>query len=364
MNVNSIRDLSDEQLLIDVEAAAADERDATVRMIGLLSEVDARRLYLQLGYSSLFVYCTKCLHLSEHAAYGRIEAARAARKFPLVLDRLADGSITLTTICLLSNHLTVDNHQHLLDAALHKSRREVEEEVAAIRPMPAIASAIRKLPQPKAATAVNVVDELIVAGSPAVAASSTTRRGDFKELPERLPAPPIVRPLAPERYKVQFTISPDTHRKLRSLQDLMRHRIPDGDIAKIFDRAITLLLREVERRSLAIVEHPRSTSSVSTSASRHIPAAVKREVWARDDGRCAFVGRKGRCDERGFLEFHHVTPFAEGGATTTENLQLRCAAHNAHEAREHFGFAIAQDSANSVRTESAGGTTFVPDAGK
>jgi hypothetical protein len=68
-----------------------------------------------------------------------------------------------------------------------------------------------------------------------------------------------------------------------------------------------------------------------------IPAATKRAVWARDRGQCAFIGVRGRCEERGFLEFHHVEPFAEGGETSAENLELRCRAHNAHEARLHFG---------------------------
>jgi len=71
--------------------------------------------------------------------------------------------------------------------------------------------------------------------------------------------------------------------------------------------------------------------------SRHIPAAVKREVWKRDSGRCAFVGTLGRCTEEAFLEFHHVIPFAEGGAATTTNIELRCRAHNAYEAQQHFG---------------------------
>jgi hypothetical protein len=146
MNIKLIGSLSDEQLLRDVETAAKHERAATAQLIALLAEVDARRLYLQQGYSSLFMYCTRCLRLSEHAAYGRIEATRAAKKFPLVLDRLADGAITLTTICLLSNHLTAENHHQLLEAAKHKSRREVEEQVAALQPMAAIPSAIRRLP--------------------------------------------------------------------------------------------------------------------------------------------------------------------------------------------------------------------------
>ena len=68
-----------------------------------------------------------------------------------------------------------------------------------------------------------------------------------------------------------------------------------------------------------------------------MPADVKRDVWERDAGQCAFVGVAGRCTERGFLEFHHVVPFADGGPTTVANVQLRCRAHNAYEAEEWFG---------------------------
>jgi HNH endonuclease len=142
---------------------------------------------------------------------------------------------------------------------------------------------------------------------------------------------------------VQFTVERETHRKLRAVQDLMRHVVPDGDIAEIFDRAITMLLREVERRKFADAQRPRSAKNMAKSSCRHMPAAVKRAVWARDQGQCAFVGGRGRCGERGLLEFHHVIPFADGGATTTENLQLRCRAHNAHEAHEHFELSASCD---------------------
>jgi len=112
----------------------------------------------------------------------------------------------------------------------------------------------------------------------------------------------------------------------------MRHAVPNGDIAEIFDRAVSLLLRDVEHRRLAQVSRPRIVNGLRSSG-RHVPAAVKRAVWARDEGRCAFVGDKGRCDEQSFLEFHHVIPFADGGPTTIENMQLRCRAHNDYEAR-------------------------------
>jgi 5-methylcytosine-specific restriction endonuclease McrA len=60
-------------------------------------------------------------------------------------------------------------------------------------------------------------------------------------------------------------------------------------------------------------------------------------VWRRDEGRCAFIGERGRCQETGGLEFHHVVPYAQGGAATTENIQLRCRSHNVHEAVLCFG---------------------------
>ena len=103
-------DLSNHDLLAEVQRFAAREREATAHLIAALMEIEVRRLYLGEGCSSLFTYCTQVLNLSEHAAYGRIEAARAARRFPVILERLLDGSLTLTSVCLLAPHLTAANH--------------------------------------------------------------------------------------------------------------------------------------------------------------------------------------------------------------------------------------------------------------
>jgi hypothetical protein len=147
--------------------------------------------------------------------------------------------------------------------------------------------------------------------------------------------PPEVKPLAPERFKVQFTVGRDTYDKLRQVQDLLRHSIPTGDPAAIFDRALTLLLAELSKTRFSAAGRPRPGRQTK-SGSRHISAAVKREVWARDGGRCVFRGERGRCTETGFLEFHHVVPYARGGATSRDNLELRCRSHNAYEAAQDF----------------------------
>ena len=272
------------------------------------------------------------LHLSEHAAYGRIEAARAARRYPVLLERLEAGDITLTAIGLLAPHLTLDNHQRLIGRSRHKSKREIEHLVATLRPQSAVPSVVRKLPDP--------VPPRVDSTAPIATAVSTPLAPlALQEEPtsvQREVKPPVVRSLDDQRYKVQFTIARDAFEKLRRVQDLMRHTCPSGDVGIIFERALAILLEHLERTKLAQVSRPRPPRG-AMAGSRHIPAAVRRAVWERDEGQCAFVGTRGRCIERGFLEFHHVVPFADGGAATLENIQLRCRSHNQHESEQWFG---------------------------
>jgi hypothetical protein len=351
-------DLSNDDLLIELRRSVATERSATTRLIELLAEVDARRLYLGEGCSSLFTYCTDVLHLSEHAAYGRIEAARLVRRLPDVLGALRSGDATLTTICLIGPHLTLSTCNELLAAVRHKSKREVERLVASLAPKPDVPASVRKVPL-RAATpqctplrdathkaAPPSTDDAMGAPQATLLLAAERNEGPAQEVlsairPTRA-QPAVVAPLAPERYRIQFTASREVHHKLRRAQDLLRHAIPDGDVATIIDRALTLLVEELERRKLAAAARPRAAQSL-TSGSRYIPAAVKRLVWARDAGQCTFIGTQGRCTERGFLEFHHLVPFAAGGETSAGNLALRCRAHNQWEAEQFFGPLFARE---------------------
>jgi hypothetical protein len=76
----------------------------------------------------------------------------------------------------------------------------------------------------------------------------------------------------------------------------------------------------------------------AVDASRYVPQELRRQVYTRDEGQCRFIGRGGaRCPARDHLEFHHVVPFARGGAMTSDNIELRCRAHNALQAERDFG---------------------------
>jgi len=337
--------LSDQDLLARLQLLAGNEREATVELVAHLAVLDTRPvLYAADGYGSLFSYCTQALRLSEDAACNRIEAARACRRFPHILDLLASGALSLASVRLLGRHLTAENHQAMLARAANRSRREIEALVAELAPRPDVPSAVRKLPSPAAPAPAPAGQLQDVSSVPAAPAAATR------------PSNPPVRPMpcsvvqmtAPERYRVQFTIGAETQEKLRRLQALLRREIADGDPGVIFDRAISLLLDKVERARLGKAARPRPPRVIRPGTDNDAPEgalpprdpsnAVKRAVWARDGGQCAYASPEvRRCGERTFLEFHHRRPYVMRGEATVENIALRCRLHNQYEAELVFG---------------------------
>ena len=120
----------------------------------------------------------------------------------------------------------------------------------------------------------------------------------------------------------------------------MRSSVPDGDLATIIEEAVTEKLERLESKRFGKTKSPRkSLEKTDTSpSSRHIPAAVKRAVYERDKGQCAFIGKNGRrCTERHRLEFHHRKPFGRGGDHSVGNIELLCRAHNGYFAECDYG---------------------------
>ena len=150
----------------------------------------------------------------------------------------------------------------------------------------------------------------------------------------------MVEPLAPARYKVQFTASAELRDKLERLRALMRPSVPDGDLAAIVEQAVTEKLQRLEARRFARTQAPRKTLSQSqiSPTTRQIPAAVKRAVYERDGGRCRYEDEQGRrCTARQGLEFHHRRPFGHGGDHSVDNVALACRSHNGYLAEVDYG---------------------------
>src|SRR5712691_8338222 len=181
--------LSDRDLLARLGVLAGREREAIAELVAHLAALDARpSAYAAQGYGSLHAYCTQALRLSEDAATNRIEAARTCRRFPVILERLASGEMTLTSVRLLGRHLTAENHHAVLEKAKRRTIKEIDLLVATIAPQPDARSLVRRLPAVTAASA-PIAAGVAADPMPPTMVSSAPR--------------PMVRPTAPERYRVQ-----------------------------------------------------------------------------------------------------------------------------------------------------------------
>jgi hypothetical protein len=407
--------LADDELLRRLLDLLQHSRETEADVVAHLGEVEARRLYAREASPSMFAYCTDVLHFSEAESYLRIAAARACRLYPELLAMLADGRIHLTGVAKLAPHLTSDNHLELLRLATHCSKRRIEELIAAIAPRPDAPSLVRRLPDRAAGGPLRPdgvatgggagvvgpapVQRPAAVGAAAAADGHPNAAGDGTSSLVAVPATvrvitgdrqcvalPVagraalslrngsIEPLAPARYKVQFTASEELRDQIERLRVLLRPGIPDGELGAVIGRAVMELLGRLEARRYGkrrpgpvasplrpdAVPEPRRASSGAAASSgrettargnelplpqapvaacaRHVPAALRRAVHERDGGRCAFVDRSGRrCSERARLEYHHRHPFGMGGGHSLPNLALVCRAHNAYVAEHDYG---------------------------
>ena len=334
---NALAGLPNVQLLERVRQLVARGNTVEADLIIHLGEVDARRLYLEEGCSSMFSYCQRVLHFAEGVAYKRIQAARAARRHPEIIDAVRSGDLHLTAVGLLAAKLSASNCADLIRSVRHRSADEVKRLLADLEPKATPAPSVRRIHTPSI--------PLAMEGRPQVGLPHECRAARAPVIPatprEARPEKGRTEPLGAERYRVQFTADRETHEQLEELRALMRHQFPDGDLGKILGRAISVLIAQVRKQKFAETSRPRppqTSASRNEPCSRHIPAAVRRAVWQRDAGRCTYVSASGRrCDAREFVEFDHVDTWTETGAHPVERITLRCRAHNQLRARLDFG---------------------------
>jgi hypothetical protein len=356
--MSSLQCLSHDRLLAQLHELIQRDHTLEAELIAHLGEVDARRLYLQNVCPSMFHFCAHRLHFAEGVAYKRIAVARAARKFPDLLAALARGELHLTAASLIAPHLDREGAARWVAAACHKTAQEIKEWIADRKPKDAVTSSVRRAParcSPGDGEILNFSasrrPEAIVAARKSEAVAFPG--GEGAQSPEA-PAAPLsslergkCEPLGAKRYCIRFEADEDFHQQLQELRALLRHQIPDGDVAKIFARATGVLLEQVRKQKIGACSSPRSCQGSSSfkvpntppkTPSRAIPAAIRRAVWARDAGRCTYMSRGGRrCESRDFLEFHHQVPWARNRQHAIPNIHLRGRPHTQRAAEQDFG---------------------------
>jgi 5-methylcytosine-specific restriction endonuclease McrA len=372
---------TDGELLREFRALVLNDRRNTAELLAYIGEIQARGLFRDKGYASMFKYCVNELYMSEGMAWKRTQVARLARSLPVILDMIADGRLHLTAVVRLLPHRLARDFDQLLEAAAHKTKSELEQMLVARFPQPDARTVVAPLvtsvqcqelvPEPVVGTHVPADVDHAIRETARAETSSSTPAGEcsiasgLSEPTSGTPAPlsiepPVhrarVQPLAPQRFAIQVTVGQATHDKLRRAQDLLGHQVAPGDLDQVLDRALDCLIRQLEHRKFAATERPRRARSRSTEGKRHVPAHVKRAVYQRDGGQCTFVGDSGRrCDERRDLEYDHVEPFARGGEATVAGLRLLCRTHNQFEAERTYGAGFMDERREQARSTAEAG---------
>jgi hypothetical protein len=328
MCAHSLSHLTDAAVSHGLPEVARRDCATTADLLAYVGEFQERKLYLPAGYATMHDYLVDELHMSEDVAYQRTQAADAARRFPVLFAALADGRLHLAAIRLLAPHLTPENHEELLEAATHKRKSEIERLIA------------QRLRSTETTGATPAPPNVPSAPGQTAGIAKSGEETLLQFAPGQIDAPdsrPLVVPPATERFPLP-TVGKEVHDKLRYAQGLLSHAIPPGDVEKVLERALDLLIAQQEKGRFGVGTKPRPSSRRPAADARYIPADVRRAVWERDQGRCTFVGTTGhRCGSQKFVQFDHVIPVARGGTATVDGVRLLCGAHNRLEAQRVFG---------------------------
>jgi hypothetical protein len=335
-----------------------DERNVQVDFLLHLGEFDARRAWAEAGYGSLWVFCQEVLRLREGAAWRRIEAMKLLRRFPALEPALRQGKLCLTTAILLGPVLSEENLPELVERAAFLSKADTERLVVSIRPRVAPRDGVRRVPAfaPGEASDLTQATRAPLAEAQGSGAAAPGAAGAVFPTAGGSPAPELrleapspapakrqraeVRPVAADTFSLRVTLDAETKAELDQLVELLSHKT-GGDLAAVLGEAIRCALAKHGRRKGAVAPERRQTAAAPKPGPvdpRAVPMELKREVWRRDGGRCAWTSADGRrCGSTWRLELGHVRPVALGGRSTVDNVRLECGVHNQYEAVRVFG---------------------------
>jgi hypothetical protein len=323
MNTNTSSSPSVARQLVErLSSRLENEKRELVLFLIELAEFDANKMALELGYPSTLACLVTELRLSESSACRRIAAARMLARFPQIGGYLLSSRLTLMSLVALKDLLDDANVEELLARAAGLSEPEVRELVLRLRLADAAAApriAELVLATPAAATvAADAVATTTVVVSPQTAA---TRE---------------------ELQPVTLWVGREFADELEAVRTLLGHAVPSGRREDVLLHVLRAQRKVLERRRYGSPKPAKKTAASpppeSSAHADYIPAAVRREVYEREGGTCAYVGEGyRRCGSTVRLEYQHIVPVARRGPSTLENVTLYCRGHNLLQAEHDFG---------------------------
>jgi 5-methylcytosine-specific restriction endonuclease McrA len=312
--------LSDSELLFNTRSLVDRSNQVLAALLAHLAEVEARGLHRTRACASLYTYCIYELRFSEDAAARRASAAKLVKRFPLLLDAIANGELHLTGLLMLGPHLTPENVLDVLARAKFRTKKELTKLVRQLHPLPLVPDSVEPLgvaplPAPKqtweqyVTSLAPVVRELPLGERPRDWANDTSevepslalqagqsidaaRAGQSSNALEAstiavgstsvppaparvaqppsalppLPAPCPLPPLSPpQQYRMQFSTTEEHVQLVERAKSLLGHCAPGKSLGELHLQAMKLLVQALEKQKFAVTIRPRRQSSTPTS---------------------------------------------------------------------------------------------------
>ena len=308
-----VKSFADCKLLELIPVRVKTEREATAAVLELLAEIDSRKLYINEGYSSMYSYLTVGLSYSEGAAQRRIECARALKKSPEAKELLNKGSISLTTLSMVSREITKKNNTEIISDISGKNKREVEKILFKDKP------AGNKTKE--SIKTIKVRTEEAPAFSPLFDSTNQGFENHYRQ--------------AEARLKLSFSVPEDAQGLIDEAKQVLSGKYPRGaSLEELFVAGLESIISGHKKKIKSLGS---KKSRGSKKRTRHIPAKVRKEVLERDNYQCAYVSAGKVCCSKWDIELDHLVPFAEGGSHEPENLRVLCRAHHQYVTEQRFG---------------------------
>lgn len=295
-----------------------EERRITNLIIQNLQKVQDTKLFLHMGYSSMFEYCTRALGYSESCAYRRISAVKICREISEVKDKLDSGSLNLTTVSMAQSffltaakELTVKNNKNYV------LTKETKTEILA------------------------QIENCTKRQAELVLCAEAEKLGVSKPRSQA----PEVQFITSDVALLHLRVKKNTIQKLDHIKMLRSHKNPNMSYSEAIEDMCQYMLTKIDphqrpqagaaqqnsnkKTQITTIEKSQSQSK-SKSPSRYIPANTRNTIWLRDLGQCTYKNPNTnmRCNSKHLLQLDHIQPLFLGGNNTPQNLRLLCFSHH------------------------------------
>ncbi len=385
-STNILKSLSNEQLLSQTKNLVQKERKLAIQVIGHLSEIEHRKLYLRRGFSSLFDYTVKELGYSEGSAYRRIKAMKLCREIPETTSKLKTGSLNLTTASQLQtffekqNKKIKENQSSLLkNTQKQDSQKNLNTQLQNKDSLLLVIGCV--IPETKCSKDLQRSDSSARRIDASYLENKTQRLDLLKKFegkssrqtekmlceidPEVYQVKEKIRYLGKNQVEIKLTLDKNSYENIEQLKNILSHKNPNMSYGELFSVLVKLGLdkydprRKLKKRDVkkfkkqiqirdnkqSKVCHTSISKQVAFRASsknilsntktkqvsnRYISAGIRRLIWTRDRGECSYIcpETKKRCGSKHLLQIDHIHPYSLGGGSKSGNLRLLCAGHN------------------------------------